>query len=203
MSGLDETRPALPGCIRCGAVAACFRYALDLSPYRVRAHRAARRARPWKRSVRKALTGKRQSKHGSRGSAAEVMLVSCPCRAEGSRWELETSRGRAFTEALRAGLCVTNSAVRKTWSSPGWRLGTACRESGARDGGPDGAFSGSRPDRGGGSEGEGGVSLGDSGPLLPVSLPEVLVSLLCEFLSLAIVIGAQWIGRLVMRRLSG
>ena len=69
------------------------------------------------------------------------------------------------------------------------------------------AFSGRRPERTGGSVGEGGVNLGDgrpySGALLPVSLPEVLVSLLCEFLSLAIVIGAQWIGRLVMRRLSG
>ena len=31
----------------------------------------------------------------------------------------------------------------------------------------------------------------DSGDLLPVSVPEVLVSLLCKFLSLAIVIGAR------------
>ena len=75
--------------------------------------------------------------------------------------------------------------------------GTACRELGASGVGPGAAVSGRRPDRGGSSEGEGGVNLGDSGPdsgavlpvSLPVSLPEVLVSLLGEFLSLAIVIG--------------
>ena len=39
------------------------------------------------------------------------------------------------------------------------------------------------------------MNLGDSGPdsgaVLPVSQPEVLVSLRCEFLSLAIVMGAR------------
>jgi hypothetical protein len=76
----------------------------------------------------------------------------------------------------------------------GWSLGTVCRELGASDLGPGAAFSGRGPNRGGGSQGESGVNLGDSGPdsgaVLPVSLPEVLVSLLREFLSLAIVIGA-------------
>ena len=73
-------------------------------------------------------------------------------------------------------------------------LEAACRELGASDVGPGVAFSGRRPERAGSSEGEGGVNLGDgrpySGALLPVSLPEVLASLFCEFLSLAIVIWA-------------
>ena len=72
------------------------------------------------------------------------------------------------------------------------RLGTAGRELGASDVGPGAAFSGRRLERGGSSQGE-GVNLGDSGPdsgaVLPVSLPEVLVSLLGEFLSFVIVIG--------------
>jgi hypothetical protein len=50
------------------------------------------------------------------------------------------------------------------------------------------------PERSGNSEGESGMNLGDSGldssVLLPISLPEVLVSLLGKFISLAIVIGA-------------
>ena len=41
------------------------------------------------------------------GSAAGVTPVSHPCRAEETSWELGTPAAGAFTEALRAGLCVT------------------------------------------------------------------------------------------------
>jgi hypothetical protein len=71
------------------------------------------------------------------------------------------------------------------------RLGTACRERGASDVGPGAAFSGRRADRSGNSQGEGGVDLGDSGPDSGALLPEVLMSLLSEFLSLARVIRAR------------
>jgi hypothetical protein len=75
------------------------------------------------------------------------------------------------------------------------RLGATCRELGASDVGPGVAFSGRRPEGGGSSEGEGSVNLGDSGPdsgaLLSASLPEIFVSLMCEFLGLAIVIGTR------------
>ena len=66
-------------------------------------------------------------------------------------------------------------------------LKAACRQLGASDLDPGAAFSGHRPERAGSSEGEGGVNLGDGGPYsgarLPISLPEVLVSPFCEFLS--------------------
>ena len=115
------------------------------------------------------------------------------------------------SQARRAGLSGAVSVPKqRTWSptvavsyrlvcssgSPAAALGPACRELGASDVGPGAAFSGRRPERGRGSQGEGGVNLGHSGPdggaVLPVSLPEVLVSLRCEFLGLAIVIGTRY-----------
>jgi hypothetical protein len=61
--------------------------------------------------------------------------------------------------------------------------------------GPGAVFSGRRPERGSSGESKGGVNLGDGGPdsgaVLPVSLPEVLVSLCRQFLGLAVVIWAR------------
>ena len=54
--------------------------------------------------------------------------------------------------------------------------------------GPGAAVRSRRPERGGGDQGEDGVNLGDGGPdsraVLPLSLPEVLVSLCGKFLAL-------------------
>src|SRR6266487_3862502 len=61
--------------------------------------------------------------------------------------------------------------------------------------GPGAAVGSRRSERGGSSQGEGGVNLRDGGPdsraFLPLSLPEVAASLCREFLGLAVVIWAR------------